>query len=80
MATGASGERGQAPGAQAGKLPLPYGLCPVQGLPGLVCTFLSPALIPYLRVCRNLHVPTGPGPTFFRLPLRVPMKTTECSW
>lgn len=31
-----------------------------------------------LRACPSHHVPTGPGPTFFRLPLRVPMKTTEC--
>lgn len=46
---------GQAPGTQPGKSPFPYGLCTVQGLTGLVCTFLSLPPILYLSLPPGLH-------------------------
>lgn len=46
---------GQAPGAQSGKSPFPCGLCTVRGLTGLLCTFLSLPLIPYLSLPPCLH-------------------------
>lgn len=68
-----------APGPQPGKSPFPQGPGPIQGAAGLSRTFLTPALV-CISVRPDAHTLSVPGLTFFRLPLRVPMKTTECCW
>lgn len=70
---------GQAPGTQPGKSPSHTG-CVLfrvsQGSSAHSCPYPSSRT----SVCPHVYMPRGPGCTFFRLPLRVPMKTTECWW